>query len=215
MSQTIKVNPAELAFSPWNVNSVSPENQKKLEQSIRRNGIFRPVVVRELPDGSLQVIAGEHTTKAAIKLKMAAIDVYNLGAIDDRRAKEISIIDNQHYGVEDAFGLAGLLKEIDEDPAAFLPYSDEDLTEIFKASHIDLDALEMPDDDLGRGDVEEELTRAPQTHQIFRFAVPLKDAEFVTRCMDAIVRRQGFKSKNSMESAGDALVWLCNNGSAA
>lgn len=207
----LKVAPESLCFSPWNVNVVSPENQRKLEESIRRNGIFRPVVVRELASGELEVIAGEHTTRAAITLKIKEIAVYNLGAIDDRMAKEISVIDNQHYGTEDAFGLARLLKEIDADPGDFLPYSDEDLTAIFKASEIDLDNLEMPDED-EHGSIEDELSRAPITHQMMRFSVPIESAEFVTRCIETIVRRQGFKSKNTMESAGDALVWLCNNG---
>lgn len=209
--RTLKMNPRELKFSPWNVNVVSPENQRKLEESIRRNGIFRPVVVRELPTGDFEVIAGEHTTRAAVTLGMVEIDVYNLGAIDERKAKEISVIDNQHYGTEDAFGLAGLLKEIDADPGEFLPYSDEDLTEIFKASEIDLDALDMPDADDDSGEIEEAAARAPVDFQMMRFKVPLKDAEFVTRLIETVVRRQGFKSSDSLEAAGDALVHLCRS----
>ncbi len=210
---TIKINPSELQFSPWNVNSVSPENMEKLKESVKRNGIFRPVVVREVGD-HLEVIAGEHTTRVAIELGMEEIPVHNLGPIDDRKAKEISIIDNQHYGVEDAFGLGALLKEIDATPTDFLPFSEKELTEIFQATKIDLDSLELPDDFdtlIPDFDPEAHVARAPIDHQIMRFKVPLKDAEYVQRVIEAVIKRQGFKQTDSLAAAGDALVYICNN----
>jgi hypothetical protein len=208
--ETIKINPEELTFSPWNVNVVSPENMEKLKESVKRNGIFRPVVVREV-NGSYQIIAGEHTTRVAIELGLPEIDVYNLGPIDDRRAKEISIIDNQHYGVEDMFGLGELLKEIDENPAEFLPFSEQDLTRIFQSSTIDLDSLELPDEfSVPEYDPEETQHRALVSEQVMRFKVPIADAERVTRTIEAIIKRQGLKDKDSMLAAGMALVHLCN-----
>ena len=32
------------------------ENEMKLDESIRKFGMFKPVVVRELPDGSLEIL---------------------------------------------------------------------------------------------------------------------------------------------------------------
>lgn len=209
-----KVDPKSLVFSPWNVNSVSPDNQRKLVESIRRNGIFRPVVVRELDSGELQVIAGEHTTLAAIELGFKEIDVYNLGLIDERRAKEISVIDNQHYGHEDAFGLSELLKEFDGNVEDFLPMSDEDLRSLFKATAIDFDSLELPEP-TGSASVElnpdDALAAAPITHQLLRFKVPLGDAEFVQRCIENVIKTQGFSGADSLTNAGDALVYVCHN----
>jgi hypothetical protein len=211
---TQKVDPRQLAFSPWNVNSVAPENQRKLEESIRRNGIFRPVVVRELDDGSLQIIAGEHTTRAAIALGHESIDVYNLGRIDEKRAKEISVIDNQHYGHEDTFGLSQLLKEFDGSVEDFLPMNDEDLKSIFKATTIDFDSLELPDAaDTGSttSNPDDDLAAAPVTHQFMKFKVPLGDAEFVSRCIENVIKRQGISGGDSLANAGDALVYICQN----
>lgn len=212
--QTIQVDPKSLSFSPWNVNSVSPENQKKLEESIKRNGIFRPVVVRELADGVLEVIAGEHTTRAAIELAFPVMDVYNLGPISDVRAKEISVIDNQHYGHEDTFGLAALLKEFDGNVEDFLPMSDADLKAIFKSTSIDFDSLELPDtldspETVANPD--DDLAGAPITHSFLKFKVPLGDAEFVQRCIEAVIKRQKISGSDSLANAGDALVYLCNN----
>ncbi len=209
--ETIKIDPSLLTFSPWNVNTVSPENMAKLKESVRRNGIFRPVVVREVA-GLYQVIAGEHTTRVAVELNMPVIDVYNLGPIDDRKAKEISVIDNQHYGTEDSFGLGALLKEIDDQPSDFLPFSNYELTKMFKAHEIDLDSLELPDetDSTADFDPEASISAAKVDFQIMRFKVPIKDAEFVTRFMEAIIKRQGLKDRDSLAAAGMALVHLCN-----
>lgn len=214
MSATIKIDPRKLHFSPWNVNSVSPENMKKLKESVKRNGIFRPVVVRELSDGELQVLAGEHTTRVAIELGYDEIDVYNLGPIDERQAKEISVIDNQHFGLEDTFGLAQLLREIDDKPGEFLPFSDDDLTKIFEQTKIDFDSLDIPEDEPSAADTllpEESLASMPISHSIMRFKVPVADVESVQRAVEAVMKRQGFKSGDSLQDAGDALVWIINN----
>lgn len=216
MQKTQQVDPNSLAFSPWNINSVPEENQRKLEESIRRNGIFRPVVVRELEDGTLQVIAGEHTTRAAISLGYETIDVYNLGPISEVRAKEISVVDNQHYGHEDSFGLAGLLKEFEGDVGDFMPFDDEDLKAIFRASSIDFDSLELPDSSeeipaTTGSNPADDLAVAPVTHQIMRMKVPIGDAEFVTRCLDNVMKRQGFKGGDSLSNVGDALVHVLRN----
>lgn len=205
------VDPRSLVFSPWNVNTVSPENQRKLVESIKRNGIFRPIVVCELQDGSLQVIAGEHTTRAAVELGLETIAVYNLGPISEKKAKEISVIDNQHYGHEDTFGLSELLREFDGDVEAFLPMTDEDLKTLFKASTINFDDLDLPEsshvDSMLNPD--DALAAAPITHQLLRFRVPLGDAEFVQRCIENIIKREGFSGSDSLTNAGDALVQLC------
>jgi hypothetical protein len=216
--ETIKINPKDLQFSPWNVNTVSPENMEKLKKSVERNGIFRPVVVRELADGTHEVIAGEHTTRVAIELGHETIDVYNLGVISDLKAKEISIIDNQHFGVEDQFGMGKILQEIQDSGdvmvGEFLPFSDRDLNTIFRSTKIDLETLDLDEEvDSLIPDYrpEDSVARAPVTHQQMRFKVPLKDAEFVTRVIEGIIKRQGLKQSDSLASAGDALVWLCNN----
>ncbi len=212
--QTLKIDPRELSFSPWNINSVSPENMKKLKESIRRNGIFRPVVVRENESGKLEVIAGEHTTRVAIELGHETIDVYNLGPIDERKAKEISVIDNQHYGLEDTFGLAQLLREIDTSPGEFLPFSDDDLTKIFEQTKIDFDSLDLPEEESSAAETvlpEESLASMPITHSIMRFKVPVADVETVQRAIESVMKRQGFKSGDSLQDAGDALVWIINN----
>jgi ParB-like chromosome segregation protein Spo0J len=207
---TLIINPAELNFSAWNTNTVSPEDQKKLEESLRRNGQFRPIIVYEAESGGYVIIGGEHTTRAAISLGWDEIAIYNLGPISEIKAKEISVLDNGRYGHDDATELANLLAEIAEldELKTFLPLGDEDLTAIFATQDIDLDDLELGDDEaegLGVDDT------PPKTHQLLRFKVPLADSEYVEDKINAVMSQQGYKSLDSLTNAGDALVHILNN----
>jgi ParB family chromosome partitioning protein len=63
------VVPVELLHpNPWNTNVVTPENEKRIEESIKRLGLFKPVTVRELTDGRLEILGGQHRWEAARRL---------------------------------------------------------------------------------------------------------------------------------------------------
>lgn len=209
--QALKVeqhDPNQLKPNPWNSNIVPPENEVKLEESIRRFGMFKPVVVRTLADGTMQIIGGEHRWQAAKRLKIEQIPVVNLGVISDKKAKEISLIDNGRYGADDTLQLAQILEDIGdiEEIASFMPYTQNDIDSIFSSVNIALDELDISDD--------EELPRsvAPekkiQQHQIMRFKVPVEDAEFVADIIESIIKTQKFTDSDSLTNAGDALVHL-------
>lgn len=211
MTNKIKVEtlaPARLKPNPWNTNVVSPENQQKLEASIERFGMFKPIVVRELQDGSLQIIGGQHRWEAAKSMGYADVPVVNLGRIDDKKAKEISLVDNGRYGADDTLQLAELLEglgvEADE-LASFMPYSESDFASIFSSVSISLDDLDIPD--------EAEVPKAPsakpvQTHQIMRFKVPVDDVSVITDLIERTMKEQKFVEEDSLANAGNALVHL-------
>lgn len=207
--------------NPWNTNVVSPVNDLKLEESIRRNGLFKPIIVRELPvdEGSspqqiYEIIGGEHRWRAAINIGMQQVPIVNLGDIDDKRAKEISVIDNARYGDDDTLAFAELMKELGsvEDLQSFLPYVDEDLSAIFSASNIALDALETSADleKIAAGEEPDEppAAKAPKTHTIMRFKVSNRDAERITALIAKTQKNQGFTLSDDLTNAGDALVFL-------
>lgn len=199
--------------NPWNTNIVSPENDLKLEESIRRNGLFKPIIVREV-SGSLQIIGGEHRWQAAQNVGMVDVPIVNLGPIDDHRAKEIGVIDNSRYGDDDALSFAELLKELGsaDDLKTFLPYADDDLTTIFSVSNIALDTLEI-DENLQKVDPDDEIpepagAKAPKTHTIMRFKVSNKDAELLTALISKTQKAQGLNLSDDLTNAGDAIVYL-------
>lgn len=206
--QTTQVHPDSLVPNPWNSNIVSPDNDAKLEESIKRFGMFKPVIVRELLDGTLQIIGGEHRAEIAQRLGLTSIPIVNLGILDDRKAKEISLVDNGRFGEDDSFKLAEILESLGDykDLVAVMPLSIEDLDSVFTNSSIaleELDSLALPDDS-------EQLPneKALQTHQVMRFKVPLKDVDAVTQIIEKTIKVQGFDDSDSMTNAGDALVHL-------
>ena len=207
--KTQQIDPKELKHNSWNVNVMSPDNEAKLEESLKRFGMFKPAVVRELDDGTLQIIGGEHRVDVAKRLGIKEVPIVNLGKITDEKAKEISLVDNGRYGTDDTLRLAELLEGLGDasEIASFMPYSESDLTAIFSSSTIALDSLELSEED--------ETPRLPteksiQTHQIMRFKVPVDDVEMVTAVIESIMKSQKFKDSDSLANAGDALVHLCN-----
>ena len=209
------VDPSILCPNPWNSNLVSPENDRKLIQSIRRNGLFKPIVVREIQqDGktALQIIGGEHRWQAARTIGLAEVPIVNLGAIDERHAKEISVLDNSRYGDDDGLSLAEILKEIGttDELKDFLPYGEEDLSGLFSSSSIALDDLDI-DENFHAPEPDEpeiKIERPVKTHTVMRFKVGIKDAERLTAAIARTQKDQGFTTEDELTNAGDALMHL-------
>jgi ParB-like chromosome segregation protein Spo0J len=191
----------------FNTNQVSPENEKKLEESLKRFGVYKPIVCRELNDDVLEIIGGEHRWKAAKKLGFKTVPVVNLGRVSDHKAKEIMLVDNGRYGEDDTLAMAELLKDLgnSDEIMSFMPISEEELETIFAAESIALDDLDSSEDDLP--DLSS-ITKKVQTHQIMRFKIPVEDAESIQRIIEATMKTQGFTAEDSLSNAGNALVHL-------
>lgn len=201
------VDPKVLKPNPWNTNVVSPENETKLEESIKRFGMFKPVVVRELSNGDLEILGGEHRAMVASRMGFKEIPFINVGRIDDKQAKEISLIDNGRYGSDDTLRLAELLEGLGsvEELASFMPYAEQDLSSIFSSVNIALDELDIDED--------EELPKLPmekpiQTAQVIRFKVPVEDVATITSAIERVIKEQKFTESDSLTNAGDALVYI-------
>lgn len=200
----------ELIFNSWNSNVVSPENEIKLEESIKRLGMFKPIIVRTLENGSYEVIGGQHRAEVARKLGFEKIPTVILGKIDDNKAKEISLIDNGRFGEDDTLKLSEILGELDtsiEELSSFMPYSLVELNNIFSSSSVALDTLddvELP--------FEDELpvlpTASTKTHSIMRFKVPIDDVDKISSLIEHTAKLNGFTESDQLTNAGDALVHL-------
>lgn len=208
-------NPHDLLPNPWNTNVVGPENEAKLEESIRRFGMFKPVVVRTLDNGQLEILGGEHRAAAAKRLGIDSIPIINLGSITEAKAKQIGLVDNGRYGNDDNIQLAELLKELGDidDLASFMPYSDQDFANIIDSSTIDLDLLADLDDETGSAGTAPADTTisagvAVKTHTILRFKVSMEDSELINNMLNDVIKAQGFEESDSLTNFGDALVYL-------
>lgn len=212
MSQLSHLSPHDLVPNPWNTNVVSPDNEAKIDASLQRLGMFKPVIVRELDNGTLQILGGAHRRDSAIRLGMDSIPVLNVGKIDDLKAKEIGLVDNGRYGADDTVGLAKLFEELGdaEDLAAFLPYELSDIASIFSSSSIALDELDDLDEMGAAPTTTDPVPKALQTHTIMRFKVPVEDVAKITAKVNTVMKEQRFSDEDSLTNAGNALVHIFN-----
>lgn len=218
----MELDPALLRPNPWNTNILTPDNEAKLEESIKRLGFFRPAVVREIANSpnsesptNYEILGGEHRAQIAAKMGSAKIPVVNLGPINDLKAKEIGIADNARYGMDDQIAFADLIKGMGnaDQLKDFLPYTEHDFAELFTTSEIDLDSLGLEENfekDAENDDQAEEPVqpKAPKTHTVIRYKVSNRDAEELTALIERTMKAQGFTSSDELTNAGDALVHL-------
>ncbi len=87
---------------------------EQLAASISTHGILQPILVRELPNGSYQIVAGERRWRAAKLAGLAEVPVILVDG-DDRRATEIAMIENVQREdlnpIEEAMGYRTLSEE--------------------------------------------------------------------------------------------------------
>lgn len=208
---TLKIealDPRGLVPAPWNPNVADPADEAKLDASIERMGFFKPVICRELDDGRLQILGGHYRTAAAIRLGHETVPVINLGQVDEKRAREITLIDNGRYGHDDANQLAALIEELGgskDSLASFLPYDLAELEAITASAKVDLDSLGLDDED---APAPEKPPRAVKTHEVMRFKVGLSDAGQVRDAIKTVMLDQNFTEADELTNAGDGLVWL-------
>ena len=71
----------------------SDEGIEALADSIREHGVLQPILVRPLPDGSYQIVAGERRWRAS---KMAGLDEVpvNIKELDDFETMKIAMAEN-------------------------------------------------------------------------------------------------------------------------
>lgn len=210
------VGVGELRRNPWNSNQVAPENETKIRASIERNGIFKPIIVREVAGlQGYEIIGGQHRWEQAVELGHGEVPIVNLGPISEIQAKEIGVIDNARYGADDTGSLVDILKEIGAGEIQdFLPYGQTDIDALFSASDIDLDELELDEsfevnsEERDETDPDLKPEAQPKTHALMRFKVPIADSERITALIAKAKSEQGFTKEDDLTNAGDALVYL-------
>ncbi|OAD82888.1 hypothetical protein ATN89_17555 [Comamonas thiooxydans] len=186
----------------------------RLRNSLKQLNFYKPIIVRELDDGTFQILGGEHRWRAAKDLGHEQVPVICLGKIDDKQAKLIGLADNGGYGIDDVTRLNSVLQDIGmEDVAAMLPYTEDELAGMFKAvdeidlSKIGFDADVDPLDDVTPAPAE----RPVKLTELMRFKVPVQDREAVEKLIKKLIVARGFdKEEDSLVAAGMALVEVAN-----
>lgn len=207
----VSVDVGLLRPNTWNTNKVSPANMDKLKNSMLRLGSFKPVIVRDMGDW-FQILGGEHRWQAAVELGWKTVPVANLGSISTVDAQQITVLDNERYGEDDALEFQRLLEEIqsglDYDFNEIAPFND-DLDAVIPSSlSTSFEELDRLSDDPEPVVEREKGEKVGATLQTMRFKVGFDVAGDVTRQIESIIKEQAIHTGNPMEDAGEALVWL-------
>lgn len=203
------LSPGLLKPNPWNSNKQSHDDEIKLENSISKLDFFKPIIVRQLDDDSLQILGGEHRYRMAVKKKIEEIPVVNLGKLSDEDAKYVGLIDNLRYGTDDSIMLAEVLGDLDMDELLKITsYSESDISSIFSSIDIDLGDLHLDEKENETPILP--TTPIAQTAVLQRYKVPVEDSAMIEKVIEKIMKREGYTSEDSLSNAGHALVFLCD-----
>jgi len=107
-------------------------NVEKIAESLKTNGQYRPILVRR---DTREILAGNHTWKAARELGWKTIKVTYLDGVTDAQAKKIVLADNRlsdvaEYSIPD---LTQLLEDLGRDIEG-TGYTSYDVSELLKGS---------------------------------------------------------------------------------
>lgn len=224
LKNLLEVNIDSIVPNEWNTNQVSPPNMDKLKNSILKLGPFKPLIVRELGD-KYELLCGEHRWLVLKELGYDTVQVYNLGVVDDIKAKQISILDNERYGEDDAIGFDNLIKDLQSNldynlsdiapfdvvlETAVMPKAETEIPEEFLKDFEALETVAKDDDgEFEASAVHEAKPKAESNpFQIMRFKISIEDAPRVTDAIEKIIKQHNIKTGNDMENAGEALVYI-------
>jgi len=134
-AKEVWVKTALVKPNKWNFNVQTDEQMASLRYSRDRYGEIYPVLVRELEDGTYEVVDGEHRWRTSVVAKEKELRVKNFGKISDDLAKELMLVLNETRGNPDQVLLAELVMKLkSENKELVLPYSEKYLDELRRLS---------------------------------------------------------------------------------
>lgn len=122
----------KLVSAGWNYKKDDEEKAEKLLLNIKRNGQIENIIIRDLGDGTFEVVNGNHRLTAFQKLGYSEVMCFSLGEISDAQAKRVAIETNETKFDTDSIKLAERMTEIleefsVEELSETMPYSVDDI----------------------------------------------------------------------------------------
>lgn len=129
----------------------SGENEKQYRRVIKSfttHGQIDPLLVREMPDGSFEIINGMHRYKAALDLGWSELEVKNLGVLSDGKAKALALATEDAKIPLNKILASKLVAEILSEDSIFeddLPYDEMDIKAMKELAQFEWDDEEGDD----------------------------------------------------------------------
>ena len=145
---------SRLVPNPWNHNEQTPFMQEKLGNSLDAYGQVAEIIVREMPDGKLEIIDGEHRWRELVTKKEKQALVNNLGAVSEDDARLLTAVMNELRGNRNPSKLSRLLNSLKEsadwgEMTDVLPFTEIELDNILALAD---DAPKVPKEKDGDGE---------------------------------------------------------------
>ena len=185
-------------------------NVDAIKESLSVHGQYRPIVARKETG---EVLAGNHTLKAAAELGWETIQVAFID-VGDEQAKRILVADNRtsDLAVNDDEALSKLLQELEglEGTA----YNDDDLAELRRITgELADEAMQDLDDALGlEDDLDEPPTERPEYGFVVSFTVTAQQRAVI---MAALRHMIDTDDEGDILRSEHALMALCESYNAA
>jgi ParB family transcriptional regulator, chromosome partitioning protein len=174
---------------------MAPEGLEELAESIRRQGIVQPIVVRAVEEGRYEIIAGERRFRAARLAGLEEVPVI-VRELDDRAALSVALIENIQRQdlnpMEEARALARLVEEFElthEEAAVAVGRSRvavSNLLRLLNASAPVREALEQGSIEMGHARALLALPDAAQGHALRKVV----EEALSVRATEALVRER-------------------------
>lgn len=141
-NEFVRIPLSKLVKAPWNYKHDDADLMAKLVENIRQNGELQNIVVRELGDGTYEIVNGNHRFDAYKTLGMTDAACKNVGKVSDARARRIALELNQTSFPHDAVKMSSLVGEIAVEVPVLdlektMPYSGQEIQNMIDSLKFD------------------------------------------------------------------------------
>lgn len=145
----------DLNKNQFNYKGQNPEMSRKLRNNLEKIGLVENLIVRQLNNGSFEIVNGEHRYDELLNLNKKHAVVYNLGKVSEKEAIRICIETNETNFDTDQYRLGQLLDNIEQagnetfaELEEYMPFSEEEMQNFQEIYNTELDnLLENNDED--------------------------------------------------------------------
>lgn len=121
-----------LVKADWNYKQDDEYKKSKLINNFEANGQVENIIIRDLDDGTYEIVNGNHRYDVMVEVGLSKCHVYNLGIISKAQAMRIALETNETRFLSDDEKLAVTIDELLEayditDLSSTLPWTEDEI----------------------------------------------------------------------------------------
>ena len=192
----------------------SEESLSELADSIRLHGVIQPLLVRRLPSGSYQLVAGERRWRASRMAGLTEVPVV-IRDLDDVEAMEIALIENLQRQdlnpIEEAMGYRQLMDKYSmtqEQVAQRVGKSRPAVANALRLLNLPEEVVEMVrEGQVTSGHARALLPLAEEPETVIEIARKIRTGRYSVRDVEKLCKTRQEAAKQPKEADASAPVW--------